>query len=113
MDALRIGAVHAILDFSAQAFLEELAGVVREEAVLVVASRLVVGLTGGAEKPPLGGDIWKDTALALPPDLAGKSYRHLFTGEWLPAENLGDIIRFSLAAIFSHFPVAVLERGPN
>ena len=32
MDALRIDAVHAILDFSAQPFLEELAGVVNEEA---------------------------------------------------------------------------------
>jgi (1->4)-alpha-D-glucan 1-alpha-D-glucosylmutase len=84
-----------------------------DEAVLVVAPRLVVGLTGGAEKPPLGRDVWKDTALALSPDLAGKSYRHLFTGEWLPAENFGGTMGLSSAAIFGHFPVALLERGAN
>ena len=82
-----------------------------DEAVLVVAPRLVVGLTGGAEKAPLGRDVWKDTALALSPDLAGKSYRHLFTGEWLPAENFGGTMGLSSAAIFGHFPVALLERG--
>jgi len=80
------------------------------EAILVVIPRLVVGLTGGAEQPPLGEDLWKDTWLNLPPELAGHTYRNLFTGERLFPGDRGNITRLSLAKIFSYFPAALLER---
>jgi (1->4)-alpha-D-glucan 1-alpha-D-glucosylmutase len=80
------------------------------EAILVVAPRLVVGLSGGFEKPPLGEDLWKDTWLNLPPELAGQPYRNLFTGERPFVEDGGNLTRLSLATIFSYFPVALLER---
>jgi (1->4)-alpha-D-glucan 1-alpha-D-glucosylmutase len=54
-----------------------------DDVVLVVVPRLVVRLTGGIERPPLGRDVWGKTALLLPPHLAGRSYHNVFTGEVL------------------------------
>src|SRR5262249_31724434 len=50
-----------------------------DEAVVVVVPRLVVGLTGGIEQPPLGHDVWGKTTLLLPPQLAGRGYHNVFT----------------------------------
>jgi (1->4)-alpha-D-glucan 1-alpha-D-glucosylmutase len=80
------------------------------EAILVVIPRLVVGLTGGVEQPPLGEDLWKDTWLNLPPELAGQTYRNLFTGERLFVGDRGIMPRLPLAKVFSYFPVAFWER---
>jgi (1->4)-alpha-D-glucan 1-alpha-D-glucosylmutase len=53
------------------------------DVVLVVVPRLVVGLTGGVEQPPLGLDVWGKTALLLPPHLASRDYHNVFMGEVL------------------------------
>jgi (1->4)-alpha-D-glucan 1-alpha-D-glucosylmutase len=88
-----------------------------DEVVLVVVPRLVVRLTGGVERPPLGLEVWGKTALLLPPHLAGRDYHNVFTGEALlpasarppdtqntswgaPGLLLGDLLE--------RFPVALL-----
>jgi (1->4)-alpha-D-glucan 1-alpha-D-glucosylmutase len=81
-----------------------------DEAALVVVPRLVVGLTGGEERPPLGADVWGDTWLALPPEYAGRRYRNHFTGEELTATDRDGITGLPLAALCAHFPVALLEQ---
>jgi (1->4)-alpha-D-glucan 1-alpha-D-glucosylmutase len=86
------------------------ARILAEETILVVVPRLVVGLTGGLEQPPLGARIWKDTRLLLPSEMAGQIYQNLFTGETLSAEERDGKSGLVLATIFSHFPVALLER---
>jgi (1->4)-alpha-D-glucan 1-alpha-D-glucosylmutase len=73
-----------------------------EEAVLVVAPRLPAGLVAEGEWP-LGEKVWGDTALALPGDLEGKTWRDIFTGARLRTGN-----RVSLAQLLTRFPVAVL-----
>jgi len=81
-----------------------------DEVILVGVPRLVVGLTEGMEKPPLGENVWKDTRLPLPAEERGEKYRSLFTGETLAVEKRGDKRGLPLAKIFNHFPMAFLER---
>ncbi len=81
-----------------------------EEAVVVVVPRLVVGLTGGAEQAPLGAAVWGDTRLVLPEEEAGRAYRNVCTGEALTVEEHDGQGSLPLAAVFRHFPVALLER---
>jgi (1->4)-alpha-D-glucan 1-alpha-D-glucosylmutase len=74
------------------------------EAAIVVAPRLVVGLTGGDEAPPVGA-VWGDTALALPPELAGARLRDVLSGRvHAPGAAL------PLAELLGTLPVALLER---
>ena len=89
-----------------------------DEVILVVVPRLVVRLTGGVEKPPVGLDVWGKTAILLPPHLAGRAYHNVFSGEVLLPTNarppdtqntfwgapgllLGDLLE--------RFPVALLH----
>src|SRR5262249_51558060 len=54
-----------------------------DEVVVVVVPRLVVRLTGGVERPPVGAETWEGTRLVLPTAMAGRRYRNLYTGEVL------------------------------
>ncbi len=81
-----------------------------DDAILVVVPRLVVGLTGGEERPPLGGEVWQDTQLMLPEDEQGRTYRNLFTGEALTVTANGDGASLALVDVLGRFPVALLER---
>jgi (1->4)-alpha-D-glucan 1-alpha-D-glucosylmutase len=89
-----------------------------DDVVLVVVPRLVVRLTGGVERPPLGLDVWGKTALPLPPHLAGRDYRNVFTGEVLSpdyarppdAQNTsGRAPGLLLGDLLERFPVALLH----
>ncbi len=79
------------------------------QAVLVVVPRLVAQLVEGARKPPLGPEVWADTRLNLPPHLAARTYRNVFTGEVLRPEDHQGTTGPSLATVLGRFPVALLE----
>jgi (1->4)-alpha-D-glucan 1-alpha-D-glucosylmutase len=81
-----------------------------DEQILVVAPRLIVGLTGGTERPPLG-HIWTDTWLNLPGEAAGRRYTNIFTGQTLSLEHSNGLSGLPLPNIFSYFPVALLVSG--
>ncbi len=74
------------------------------ETAIVVAPRLVVGLTEGAETPPLGEGVWGDTQLPIPDAKSGQRYRNIFTGEVLTVAGNG----LRLADVLARFPVALL-----
>jgi (1->4)-alpha-D-glucan 1-alpha-D-glucosylmutase len=82
---------------------------VKDQAVVVVVPRLIVGLTNGLERLPLGLEVWQNTLLRLPSSKAGDRYHNVFTQERyvLPEPQDG----LPLADLLSHFPVALLERG--
>jgi (1->4)-alpha-D-glucan 1-alpha-D-glucosylmutase len=80
-----------------------------EEAAVVVVPRLVHGLVGGRELPPMGALAWGDTWLSLPDGDLGRTYRHHFTGETFVAGERG----LALSAVLGHFPVALLSRLPQ
>lgn len=77
--------------------------------IIVVTPRLIYKLMNGMEKPPLGGEIWKDTRIYLP-EGGISSFSHLFTAEVMAAQKEGEKSYLSLAAMLKNFPVAVLER---
>ncbi len=79
-------------------------------SVIVAVPRLLVGLTGGIEREPLGKEIWKDTWLVLPNDLPDCRYRNLFTEEILPVQKREGLTGLPLSAIFGCFPVALLDQ---
>jgi (1->4)-alpha-D-glucan 1-alpha-D-glucosylmutase len=86
---------------------------VDDEAVVAAVPRLVLRLTGGAERPPLGPEVWGDTRLVLPHAEAGRAYRNLYTGEVLTACECASGPGLALAEVFGRFPVALLERLPR
>jgi (1->4)-alpha-D-glucan 1-alpha-D-glucosylmutase len=83
-----------------------------EEAVVVVVPRLVVRLTGGVERAPLGPEVWEKTRLLLPPDMTCRRYRNLFTGEVVAAASQDGTPGLLLGEALAHCPVALLECCP-
>ena len=97
----------------------EIAGAMREhavafarrleqDAVIAVVPRLVARLTGGNEAPPLGESAWKDTRVLLPPEIAGRPYHNIFTGQAVGVQAHDGAAELMLKDIFSDFPVALL-----
>ena len=72
-------------------------------AALVVAPRRALVLLRGLEAPLVPPDRWRDTALLLPPTLAGRILTDRVTGETVrPGE------RIAVAEALARFPVALL-----
>jgi maltooligosyltrehalose synthase len=79
-----------------------------EEEVIVVVPRLLSPLTGPGM--PVGSQVWGENAVTLP-GTATRVYRNLFTAETIESEDTRDGHQtLPLGAVFSRFPVAVLER---
>jgi (1->4)-alpha-D-glucan 1-alpha-D-glucosylmutase len=76
---------------------------------LVLAPRLLTRITPD-RLLPLGPDTWCDARLLLPDDPDGAPYHDVFTGRTLTVDRRDDAPGLDLAAIFEHFPVAILER---
>jgi (1->4)-alpha-D-glucan 1-alpha-D-glucosylmutase len=76
------------------------------EQVVIAVPRFLAGLAGGGG--PLGPGVWGQDAVILP--AGGGVYRNLFTGEIVEAVERGERLLLPLAAAFSSFPVAMLER---
>lgn len=88
------------------AFARSLGGTI----AITVVPRLVHGLAGGRDPIPVGGEIWGDTRLALPPALSGCRLRNVFTGAHLEVRALGGNPSVMLAEVLADFPVALLEK---
>lgn len=76
--------------------------------LVVVAPRLVAGVTGNTGQAPTGIEVWGNTYLVLPQKPIGPGYRNIFTGETINVRKQGKSILI-LADVFKTFPVAVLE----
>jgi (1->4)-alpha-D-glucan 1-alpha-D-glucosylmutase len=74
-------------------------------SVIVVAARFFTTLAANSH-PPLGGDAWADTFLALPSELSC-CYRDVFTGRPIRSESA----RLRLAEVLGDLPVALLDSG--
>ncbi|HWX19284.1 MAG TPA: malto-oligosyltrehalose synthase [Candidatus Binatia bacterium] len=82
------------------------ARILDKQAAIVIAPRLVMGLTRGAELPPMGTKAWQDTALPLPKNGPSR-YRNTLTREIFPVGS--GVEKLLLATALAHFPVALLE----
>jgi (1->4)-alpha-D-glucan 1-alpha-D-glucosylmutase len=72
------------------------------DTVLVIVPRLVRTLLSAARTLPLGSDVWGETFLQLPDNLAATAWQSLFTGEQLSGPRL------AVADVLANFPVALL-----
>jgi (1->4)-alpha-D-glucan 1-alpha-D-glucosylmutase len=79
-----------------------------DKAVIAVASRFFTRL-GDSSRPPTGGEVWGNTTIVLPGELSG-CYQDRFTSRSVCAEKSEKAISLSLGEVFSHLPVALLER---
>jgi (1->4)-alpha-D-glucan 1-alpha-D-glucosylmutase len=84
------------------------------KTLLIVAGRLFAGLATDAESQasiaasdcwlPLGAEVWRDTAVAMPGWPDGMRFRNLFTGEVLTVRDNA----LPMSDVFSNFPGAAL-----
>jgi (1->4)-alpha-D-glucan 1-alpha-D-glucosylmutase len=77
------------------------ARVYRDQRALVVVPRFVLGFSA-LEKWPVGGRIWKDSSIALPPEMTG-SWVNVLTGETVRGDG-----PLAVADLLRTFPVALL-----
>jgi (1->4)-alpha-D-glucan 1-alpha-D-glucosylmutase len=77
--------------------------------VIVAAPRLLYRLLREEAPAPLGRKVWGETAIVLPADTPARSYRNIFTGETLAAEEAPGGPILALARVFRQFPVALLD----
>jgi (1->4)-alpha-D-glucan 1-alpha-D-glucosylmutase len=87
-----------------------------EHLILSIVPRLVVRLGEGAERPPLGLEVWGNTRLLLPLQFLGRRFINLFTGEELVLDRHESASGFLIGELLAHFPVVLLwssERAPS
>ena len=79
------------------------------ETLITIAPRWFATLLAAREDKPLGGAIWGDTTIAVPPECDGLAFENLLTGECLYANNttaLGP--HLAVRETLGHFPVGLL-----
>ncbi|HEY9661908.1 MAG TPA: malto-oligosyltrehalose synthase [Allocoleopsis sp.] len=72
-----------------------------DQAIVVIVPRFLTSLVQ-PNQSPLGQEIWQDTRIHLPPDLAS-TWKNLITEQSLKA---GDTLM--IGEVFQHFPIALL-----
>jgi (1->4)-alpha-D-glucan 1-alpha-D-glucosylmutase len=81
-----------------------------DREIIVVVPRLVFGLTRGTETPPMGAEVWEDTALSLPPSRAGSLFRNVLTRETVAVTGQHASAALEVGEVLKSFPVALLEK---
>jgi (1->4)-alpha-D-glucan 1-alpha-D-glucosylmutase len=76
-----------------------------DQSVLVVVPRLVAGLLGENEVPPIGAEVWKDTQVLLPTCYCSKAYRNVYTGEVLSLKKGDTDSALYLSSALANFPL--------
>jgi (1->4)-alpha-D-glucan 1-alpha-D-glucosylmutase len=76
-------------------------------SALVVASRFFASL-GADRRPPVGAEVWGESALLLRRDFSRAAYRDAFTRQTVETDRQGGRHTLPLAKVFSHLPVALL-----
>jgi len=79
-----------------------------EELAITCVPRLIATLVGDANRPPLGADVWGDTAVQLPAAAAGLTLCHVFTGRPVVPGGSPSGATLAAADLFAEFPVALL-----
>jgi (1->4)-alpha-D-glucan 1-alpha-D-glucosylmutase len=80
-----------------------------DRAVLFVAPRTASRLVPAGRSLPLGGECWKTSRVLLPPDLAGRTYRHEVTGAELRPTIAGSAAWLFVGQIFETVPMGMLR----
>lgn len=81
----------------------------REHAALVVVPRLTTGLRSAPFDPPIGTDVWSETALILPDALRRRGWTNRLTRQQLAPPGGASL---PIAQLLSAFPAALLVSEP-
>jgi (1->4)-alpha-D-glucan 1-alpha-D-glucosylmutase len=76
------------------------------QALIALTGRFFLKLCNSHGKPV--GDVWGNTTIQLPKKTEHKSFRDIFTGETISADQREDGLFLPVAKVFSHCPVALL-----
>jgi (1->4)-alpha-D-glucan 1-alpha-D-glucosylmutase len=79
--------------------------------LLVCVPRLLARVASPSAPYAAGDDVWTDTFLAVPENLAEMDWRNVFTGETLEPAAIYEDRQFPAASVLQTFPVAVFERA--
>jgi (1->4)-alpha-D-glucan 1-alpha-D-glucosylmutase len=82
-----------------------------DDAAIVVAPRLCLGLYSPDRPMPLGGDAWKTSRIMLPQALRERVFRNVVTGQQLSATHVGETAWLFVGELFERLPVAMLTAG--
>ncbi len=91
---------------------ERICGFLRQDKKhvgLAVLPRFLTQLIPDPTTFPVGESVWGQTWIILPSDLGAQSFRNVFTQEIVAPQKDSDMVGLSVAALFSHFPFALLE----
>lgn len=80
-------------------------------AAIVAVPRLTARLTEHGVRWPLGPEVWEDTAIVIPGDLAAEAYPHAFTGAAVRPTPRNSQIVVAVGTLLAEFPVALLRVG--
>lgn len=78
--------------------------------LVVVVPRLLWKLTRAGRILPFGEPAWENSGLIIPRSRSADRFHNIFTGEEVKIDIEEGIARLPLSAVFSSFPVAVLEQ---
>ncbi len=90
---------------------EHIVGLARNlgtQSVIALVPRFVARLLGGSQSCPIGPEVWKDTTISLPAELAGHIYRNVFTNARVTPTSQSDRIQVPVAEALGACPVAIL-----
>jgi (1->4)-alpha-D-glucan 1-alpha-D-glucosylmutase len=74
-------------------------------AAVIAVPRLIATLSRAGDRPPVGPEVWGDTFIVLPPELARRPWTNVLTGEKLESPTDGGL---PAASVLGSFPVALL-----
>ena len=80
------------------------------QMAVTVIPRFTTSLGHETSPWPMGKEVWEDTALLIPDELANSPFTNIFTGETMTSIQQSEKSLLPLHTIFQHFPVALLER---
>jgi (1->4)-alpha-D-glucan 1-alpha-D-glucosylmutase len=81
------------------------------QELVVVAPVLTATLTRGALVPPVGEEVWRDTAVVVNGGESGQGYADVFTGARVETTAVRGRAALPLAQALARFPVAALLKA--
>jgi len=80
-----------------------------KRVVLVIVPRFLTSLVNGPGETPLGREVWRDSRIVIPDEIAKDEFHNLFTGEIIQTIQKDRHGLLALSEILAHFPVAMLD----
>jgi (1->4)-alpha-D-glucan 1-alpha-D-glucosylmutase len=80
-----------------------------DTATVFLAPRLCATIVSDERQVPLGGECWKTSRVLLPPELAGRTFRHEITGAEIKPVATESGVWVFVGQVFETVPVGILR----